>query len=319
MGSEAGVSGRFAVLSIGTNSTRMLLADMRPQIPHVELARTIGTRIGEGLGERGALGEDPMARTIAALREYANGVRNRCSRTLIIATSALRRAENAEEFARRVREATGTELRVLSGEEEARASFRGAVGGLPPVPGRTGVADVGGGSTEYAVGIGSEPASIASYEIGAVRLTERFPALSGRFGAVDGQSLTDAVRVAAETLAPVHAQPSVDRLLFVGGSATTTAAIAHGGNAPRAPELTRSLLTRTLERLCTIDLEKRKEVPGMRPQRADILPAGIIVLAAAMGLVGQERAVVAPGDVLLGVLLQERDRPPSDVDSGESS
>ena len=296
----------------------MLLADMRPQIPHVELARTIGTRIGEGLGERGMLGEEPMARTIAALREYTKGVRNRCSKMLVIATSALRRADNAEEFAERAQQATGAQLRTLTGEEEARASFRGAVGGLPPFPGSTGVGDIGGGSTEYAVGAGGDATSIRSYEIGAVRLTEQLPALSGRFGAVDGQSLTDAVGIAAETLAPMHAQPSIERLLFVGGSATTTAAIAHAGNAPRASELSRSLLTRTLERLCTIDLEKRKELPGMRPQRADILPAGIILLAATMGLVGQERAIVAPGDILLGILLQERERAGGDVGSEDS-
>ncbi len=319
MGTEAGVTERFAVLSVGTNSTRMLLADMRPQIPHVVLARTIGTRIGEGLGERGELGEEPMARTLVALREYANGVRNRCAKILVVATDALRRAENAEEFAERVRDATGAPLRVLSGDDEARASFRGAVGGLPPFAGSSGVVDVGGGSTEYAVGSQIDPTSIASYEIGAVRLTERFPALSGRYGAVDGQSLTSAVGVAAETLAPMHAQPSVERLLLVGGSATTTAAIAHGGNAARASELTRPLLTRTLERLCTIDLEKRKELPGMRPQRADILPAGLILLAATMGLVTQERAIVAPGDILLGILLQERERAEGHVGSEDSS
>ena len=318
------------MLSVGTNSTRMLLADMRPQIPHVVLARTIGTRIGEGLGERGELGEEPMARTLVALREYANGVRNRCAKILVVATDALRRAENAEEFAERVRDATGAPLRVLSGDDEARASFRGAVGGLPPFAGSSGVVDVGGGSTEYAVGSQIDPTSIASYEIGAVRLTERFPALSGRYGAVDGQSLTSAVGVAAETLAPLFGQEAhrivknfttLQEILgeHHGGSATTTAAIAHGGNAARASELTRPLLTRTLERLCTIDLEKRKELPGMRPQRADILPAGLILLAATMGLVTQERAIVAPGDILLGILLQERERAEGHVGSEDSS
>ncbi len=291
----------------------MVLADMRTEIPHVELARTVGTRIGEGLGEHGALADEAMARTLSVLTEYANGVRDRCERSVVVATSALRRASNAGTFAERARQATGETVRVLTGEEEARASFHGAVGSLQRFDGRSGVVDIGGGSTEYAVGSGSEPSSMHSYEIGAVRLTEELPPLSGRHGVVDGQSLADAVRIAAERLAPMKEEPPVARLLFVGGSATTTAAIADAG-AARVPELTRTILARSLERLCALDLEQRKLMPGMRPQRADILPAGIILLATAMEMVGQRSALVAPGDLLLGVLLQERDR--ASVDSG---
>lgn len=295
------------MLSVGTNSTRLLVADMRPEIPHVELARTVGTRIGEGLGESGALGAEPMKRTLDVLREYAKGARERGASFVAIGTSALRRAGNAQQFLDAVRDATGATLRVLTGEEEARASFRGAVGSLPEFAGPTGVVDIGGGSTEYAIGTGIEPTLVCSYEIGAVRLTEQLPALSGRSGAVDGQSLADGVRIATEVLGPMHAQPPVERLLFVGGSATTTAALADE-RAPRAPELTRQILARTLERLCSLDLEARKALRGMRPQRADILPAGIILLATAMELVGRRTAIVAPGDLLLGTLLQERDR-----------
>lgn len=306
------------MLSIGTNSTRMLVADMRPEIPHPELARSVGTRIGEGLGERGDLGEKPMARTLSVLREYAKGARDRHAAIRVIAASALRRAGNADEFAKRVREATGESVRILAGEEEATASFRGAVGSLPSFSGRSGVVDIGGGSTEYAVGTGREPSSVRSYEIGAVRLTEQLPALSGRSGAVDGQSIADGVRIATEMLAPMRAEPSIDRLLLVGGSATTTAAIA-GLEPARAPELTREILSRTLERLCAIDLERRKQLAGMRPQRADILPAGIILLATTMELVRRRSAIVAPGDLLLGVLLQERDRANVHLEPKEAS
>ncbi|HUY41158.1 MAG TPA: hypothetical protein VMV82_06280 [Candidatus Dormibacteraeota bacterium] len=310
--------GRHAVLSIGTNSTRMLVADMRQPIPHVELARTVGTRVGEGLGESGKLGDDAMARTISVLREYANGARDRCEKVLVVATSALRRAENAQEFAQRVRTATGADMRILSGEEEAHASFRGAVGSLPPFQGRSGVVDIGGGSTEYAVGTSNDVASVHSYEIGAVRLTEQLPALSGRCGPVDGQSLADGVRIAAQALAQMHGEPHIDRLLFVGGSATTTAAVA-GMSAERAPEITRTTLGSVLERLCALELEQRKSLPGMRPQRADILPAGIILLATAMEMVGKRSAVIAPGDLLLGVLLQEREREIVDWGAEEES
>lgn len=296
-----------AVLSVGTNSTRMIVCDMRPRVPHVELARTVGTRIGEGLGEHGDLGEEPMSRTAGVLREYAKGARDRGAALVVIATSAVRRAHNAQAFAARVKEATGEPLRILTGEEEAQASFRGAVGSLPPFEGRTGVVDIGGGSTEYAVGTDGSADAVHSYEIGAVRLTEQLPVLAGEAGAVDAQSLADAARIATETLAPMREAPSVERLLLVGGSATTTAAIADLPSA-RAPELTREVLAKTLERLCLLDVEQRKGVAGMRPQRADILPAGIILLATVMELTGRGSAIVAPGDLLLGVLLGERER-----------
>lgn len=284
----------------------MLVADMQRDVPHPIVARTVGTRIGESLDETGSLSEDAMARTVAVLREYAKGARERRSPMVVVATSALRRAQNASAFAQSVQDAVGAPLRVLTGEEEAHASYRGAVGALPPFSGTSGVVDIGGGSTEYALGDGHEAHTVASYEIGAVRLTEKLPSLSGRHGNVDGDSLTHAVRLAAEALAPMHAQPPVDRLLLVGGSATTTASVA--GLAGRAPEVTRPILAATLERLCGLDLEQRKAIPGMRPQRADILPAGIILLATAMELVGHRSAIVAPGDLLLGVLLEARDR-----------
>ncbi|MGH7738092.1 MAG: hypothetical protein ACREMP_09545 [Candidatus Tyrphobacter sp.] len=285
----------------------MLVADMRPEIPHPVLARTVGTRVGEGLGERGELDLDAAARTLSVLAEYTKGARERGAEIVVVATSALRRAENSQAFSQRVRERTGKSLRILSGEEEARLSFRGAVGSLQHFEGTSGVLDVGGGSTEYATGSGSIPKSGRSHEIGAVRLTERIPSLSGRRGTVDEQSLAQGFRIAAEALAPLSRERQIDRLLLVGGSATTTAAVA-SLDSTKAPELSRQVLTQTLARLCSLDLEGRKAVAGMRPQRADILPAGIIILATAMELVRHSVAIVAPGDLLVGVLLEERER-----------
>ncbi len=282
----------------------MLLADMQPGIPRVEAARTIGTRIGEGLRESGELRADAMARTLDALRQLRREIDGRCDVLVTIATSALRRAQNATAFAAQTHALTGVPLRILTGEEEAAASFRGAVGSLSSAASSHGVVDVGGGSTEYAIGSGCVPELVRSYEIGAVRLTERIPELAGNHGTVGAQARDTAYEAARAVLSPMRTLPKTDRILCVGGTATTSLSICHGDEAL----LSRDDLHALFERLCAIDLEARKRVPGMRPQRADILPAGIIVLDVAFDYAGHSNATVAPGDLLLGTLLQERER-----------
>ncbi len=303
------MSKRWAVVSIGTNSTRVLLADVEPQRARVAFARSIGTRIGEGLAQEGSLGEEPMRRTIDAITELARGIRGHYVRLFAVGTSALRRAGNEAEFAQRVHEVLGVPLRILSGEEEAAASYRGALTAFGDLRGeRVGVVDTGGGSTEYAVGTSSVPESVVSCEIGAVRLSEAVPALCGRSGAVDAKAVEEAGAMAREALRPLAAYPAAARVALVGGSATTTAAIAHRRLWPaRGGSLTRAELRRTLERLLAMTLDERKRVPGMRRQRADILPAGIVVLDAALEALQHDAALATTADLLLGILLQERD------------
>jgi exopolyphosphatase/guanosine-5'-triphosphate,3'-diphosphate pyrophosphatase len=302
------LSKRYAIVSIGTNSTRALLADMEPERPRVELARSIGTRIGEGLGEGGRLGEEPMQRTLDAVTQMARALRGHYVRLFAIATSALRRAENGEEFAERFRSVLGVTLRVLTGEEEAAASYRGALTAFDKLRGeRVGVIDTGGGSTEYATGDSLRPESVVSCEIGAVRLTEAVPSLAGRDGG-DAAEVDRARALAREALKPLAEVAAVEKLAFVGGSATATASIAKGRRTPiDAFVLTRADLQRTLDRLIGMKLEERKKVAGMKPQRADILPAGIIVLDSALEILGHDQAVATTADLLLGILLQERD------------
>jgi exopolyphosphatase / guanosine-5'-triphosphate,3'-diphosphate pyrophosphatase len=306
------LSKRYAVVSIGTNSTRALLADMQPEMPRVELARSIGTRIGEGLGETGSLGDEPMRRTIEAVALLSRAVRGHYLRLSAVGTSALRRADNAEAFAQRVSEVLGVPLRVLSGDEEAAASYRGALTAFGSLRGeRVGVIDVGGGSTEYATGDSLQPESVDSYEIGAVRLTEALPELAGNDGAVGDETVARARELARNALAPVTDRATVERVAFVGGSATTTAAIVRGRRAMNVSQpVMRDDLQRILDWLVHMRLEDRKKIAGMNPQRADILPAGIIVLDTALELLKQEQAIATTADLLLGILLQERDATP---------
>jgi exopolyphosphatase / guanosine-5'-triphosphate,3'-diphosphate pyrophosphatase len=304
------LSRHYAIISVGTNSTRVLLADMEPEPPHIDLARSVGTRIGEGVRERGKLGDEPMQRTLDAIAAHMRAVRGHYVRLFAIATSALRRAENGDAFTARMEAMLGVPVHILTGDEEAQASYRGAITAFGPLHGEElGVVDLGGGSTEYAVGDSPMPSKTASCEIGAVRLTETLPLLGGREGVVDLDTIEGARKLARKALAPLETFPKVAHLAFVGGTATTTAALIRGKRTLfETYELSRSDLQRALVRLCGMSLEERKRLDGIKPQRADILPAGIIVLETVLDLVGHDRATATTSDLLLGYLLQQRDR-----------
>lgn len=282
---------------------------MAPELPHVDLAQSIGTRIGEGLGSRGHLGEEPMQRTLDAIAQLHRAVRGHHLKLFAIATSAVRRADNGDEFCARVQAELGVPLRVLDGDEEATASYRGAITAFGALHGeRVGVVDLGGGSTEYAVGSGPDPERYVSCEIGAVRLTEAVPELAGRDGVVALDTIERARAIARQALAPIRDYPAVERLALVGGTATTTAAIVRGRKGQLASfTLARANLQKVLERLCGMTLKERKEVVGMKPQRADILPSGIIVLDTVLDIVKRDTVVATTADLLLGFLLQQRD------------
>jgi exopolyphosphatase/guanosine-5'-triphosphate,3'-diphosphate pyrophosphatase len=302
---------KAAVLSIGTNSTRVLLADLSAPLPLVLLSRSTGTRIGESLRERGMLGDEPMRRTLQAARDHIAALDGAADRIYVIATSALRRAQNASTFARNIEAIAGAPLYVLSGEEEAVASYRGARCALPDFDhARTGVADIGGGSSEFAAGSGVLPDSIASCEMGAVRLSELVPALTGALGVVDERAIERARGIARGSLAPMLDVGRIDRLAFVGGTATTAAALLRGSVGPDAATLSRAEVRTLFDRLCTLSHGQRRALAGMNPQRADIIVAGLLLLESVFELSDMHDALVTTSDVLLGYLLirSEADR-----------
>jgi exopolyphosphatase/guanosine-5'-triphosphate,3'-diphosphate pyrophosphatase len=283
------------LISIGTNSTRALVAQLEPK-PSTLLARSIGTRIGEGLRESGALQEGAMHRTLDAIAELVKAVHELSSDIRVIATSALRRANNAEEFAARVKAVTGAALDIVSAEEEARCSYAGAISGLP-VDATYGVLDVGGGSTEYAI-----DNAYVSCEIGAVRLTERFPSLQGTASSDELREAREAARV---ELQPVRSMKAVDQLVAVGGSATTACAVIAGERSEKPyVRLERDRLGSLIDLLASLPLERRKQLPAMPAQRADILLAGALLLDEACAAAGHSKAIVSTNDLLLGYLIR---------------
>jgi exopolyphosphatase/guanosine-5'-triphosphate,3'-diphosphate pyrophosphatase len=300
---------RRALVSIGTNSTRYLVIDRDAAGGVVRVAHeSRGTRLGVGLREGGLLDPEARTRTLAAIADYMRLIRERAPDEIaLVATSALRRADDAADFARDAEAFVGAPLRVLSGEEEARFAFDGATFVVGGECGTVGVLDVGGGSSEYAAGVpgaSDAPSIVRSVEIGAVRLGEAVPALLGARALDAGERaavLAEARAVAAEALRGYRELPVPERLVAVGGTVMTVATMLN--DDPERAVIDGATRERLLDDLLARDLDGRRAIPRMRHQRADILPAGIIVVDEAVRALRCDAIRTSFDDVLLGVCI----------------
>jgi exopolyphosphatase/guanosine-5'-triphosphate,3'-diphosphate pyrophosphatase len=298
-----------ALVSIGTNSTRLLVLDGAAALA----AESRGTRLGTGLQAAGRLDPAARERTLAAIADYMAEVRRHRAVVGCIATSAVRRAADGAAFIAAVRDLIGADPHVLSGDEEASYSFLGATHAVAG-PETVGVLDIGGGSTELAVDVAADArrrarvAYTRSVEVGAVRLAERHPALLGAaaLGPRERARVLTAARAdATEMLAPFAAAPAADRLLVVGGSAFTAAAMVAAAPLREGVTITAQQRAALLEALLSRGLEARKALPFIRPQRADILPAGIAILDVACDILKLPDVTVSVDDLLAGYLASE--------------
>jgi exopolyphosphatase/guanosine-5'-triphosphate,3'-diphosphate pyrophosphatase len=298
-----------AVISLGTNTTRLLVIRDLPDggVEQMEHG-SIGTRLGEGLSDEGALRQEAMQRTLDAIAKFTERVRAHHAQAACIATSAMRRASNAAPFVERARELTGTELRILDGTEEATASFTGATFGLAAGDSRVAVLDIGGGSTECAVGCGTlEEAT--SLEIGAVRLAERFTDTMGASPLEKARAASfDARREAAKTVAGLSRFVPVQHVIAVGVTSLTLGAITFASNVDSVSGRTlgRLDIDAIVERLLSLTLAERRALPGMLPQRADILPGGALILSEVLQVLRSDAVTLQANDLLLGYLVETR-------------
>ena len=296
-----------ALISIGTNSTRLMIVDADNAVLVVD---SRGTRLGSGLAQSGRLDPAARERTLAAVDDYITIAREHGGLFACIATSAMRRATDGAAFANELSARIGARPRVLSGDEEATFSFLGATS-LVTGDERVGVLDVGGGSSELAVDVpahargSNRVAFTVSAEIGAVRLAERHPALLGAAGLGDAQrraTIADARHDVRAILAPYAQAPRPDRLLAVGGTAFTAASMIVGSALRDGVIMRRTQRTQLIDQLLARGLEERKAMPYIRPQRADILPAGLLIVDEGCALLGVDAVTVSVDDLLAGYL-----------------
>jgi exopolyphosphatase / guanosine-5'-triphosphate,3'-diphosphate pyrophosphatase len=264
---------RVAVVDLGTNSTRLLVADVENGAVHELDRRLEVTRLGEGVDARRQLLPQAIARVRNVLGDYRRRAEELgAERTLAFATSAVRDAENGEAFLGEVEWSYGFETRLLSGHEEALVTFRGVVTGREVEEG-TLVIDVGGGSTELILGGPGGVSFHESYDLGCVRLTERFPGDPGGAG--------EHVREVLAAGVPADVHPL--RAIGVAGTITQLATLDLGlereePDLVHGHRLTTETVEHLLERLAAMPVDAIRHERGMNPDRAPVIVAGAVVV-----------------------------------------
>jgi exopolyphosphatase/guanosine-5'-triphosphate,3'-diphosphate pyrophosphatase len=301
---------RRAVVDIGTNSTRLLIAEVDGgRVGELLERRTVVTRLGAGVDAGGRLSEEAMQRVYAVLDEYRGLLDGlRVGSAVAVLTSAVRDAANGSEFAGAVRDRWELEPHVLSGDEEARLTFLGATSERDPddrAP--LLVIDIGGGSTELVIGTGREMTFHVSNQAGVVRQTERFlgsdPPARGELDA-----LASDVREILQAGVPEELRRTVAHAIGVAGTATSMASIAQELE-PYDPDkvegyvMSDSACRDISERLAALTLAERREVRGLHPDRAPTIVAGTIILLETLALFGLGEFEVSEHDILRGALL----------------
>jgi exopolyphosphatase / guanosine-5'-triphosphate,3'-diphosphate pyrophosphatase len=301
---------RIAVLDIGSNSTRLLLADVQDSTVTDELEReSVVTRLGAGVDADGQLREDAMERVYTALGGFAEKIApHGADKRVAVLTSAVRDAANGEDFASTVRERFGFVPHVLAGDEEARLTFLGATSERNPdddTP--TVVIDIGGGSTEIVIGTGREAEFHVSNQAGVVRQTERHIHSDPPADDELAKLRDDVAEILREGVPEDHRR-AVKHAIAVAGTATSLAAIAqrlepYDAEKVHGYELTRERCAEILKQLASVPLEERRQTPGLNPDRAPTIVAGVEILLAVLELFGLDRVEVSEHDILRGAAL----------------
>jgi exopolyphosphatase / guanosine-5'-triphosphate,3'-diphosphate pyrophosphatase len=297
---------RVAAIDCGTNSIRLLIADVTGDGLTDVVRRMEIVRLGQGVDRTGRLVPEAIERTRVALAHYAAQVAaSGAERVRMVATSATRDAANAEDFQAMVYATLGVPPEVVSGEEEARLSFAGAVRGLPAwaEPPYL-VVDIGGGSTEFVVGA-DEPAKAISVDLGCVRMTERHLQSDPPTAAEIAAATADIEAGVDEAVAAVDAEQAAT-VVGLAGSVTTVAALALRLDAYR-PErihharIPRADVARVTGELLAMTRAQRLALPVMHPGRADVIGAGALVLRIVLDRLGAPAVVASEHDILDGI------------------
>jgi exopolyphosphatase/guanosine-5'-triphosphate,3'-diphosphate pyrophosphatase len=306
---------RVGVVDIGTNSTRLLIADVQDGAIDELDRRSEVTRLGQGVDTSGRLADEAMGRVFATLDAYREALDRAgvpADARVAVLTSATRDAANGGDFMQRVIQGYGLDARTIAGEEEARLTFRGATHDRDPrdtTP--LLVFDIGGGSTELIVGVAGagadEPEFHVSMQAGVVRQTERHlhhdPPSPHEL-----QQLADDVRAAIEAAVPREVRTRAGAAVGVAGTATSLAAIDQELD-PYDPRRVHGYVLELAEaelllaRLAQMPLAQRRDVRGLHPDRAPTIVAGAAILLEVLRAFGLERAEVSEHDLLHGTAL----------------
>lgn len=307
-------SARRAAIDIGTVSTRLLVADVSGGVVEPLARRTVVTHLGDGVASAGRIAPASLERTVETVSAYVEEARAAGAQTLtVVATSAARDAENGEEFLDRLR-ALGLAPDIVSGQREAHLSFRGATYSVRQED--VLVADLGGGSTELVFGsiceldgdVQTDIEASRSVDVGSRRVTDMFLASDPP----SPEELETAVAWVVEQVRPFFGglKRKPRSMVALGGTATTLSAIQLGlaqydGEAVHESTLSGADLADLREDLAALPLERRREVKGLDPARADVVVGGVLILEALLGLAGLDETRISEHDILYGLVLAD--------------
>jgi exopolyphosphatase / guanosine-5'-triphosphate,3'-diphosphate pyrophosphatase len=296
---------RHAVIDVGTNSVKFHIAERDPDgswraiVDRAEL-----TRLGESLGDQGAIAAEPLERTVAAIADMAEEARRQ--QVLAIAavgTAGLRIARNRQEVITAIRARTGVRVEVISGEEEGRLAYLAVRAGLGVTEGSLVVFDTGGGSSQFTFGQGPRVEERFSVNVGAVRYTERY----GLDGAVGSEVLGDARAAIAADLSHLDGRPAPDELVGMGGAVTNMTAVklelaSYDPDRVQGALMDRAELDRQIELYRSRDAEARRAIVGLQPKRAEVILAGACIVRTIMDKLGQQSLTVSDRGLRHGLL-----------------
>jgi exopolyphosphatase / guanosine-5'-triphosphate,3'-diphosphate pyrophosphatase len=300
---------RVAVVDIGTNSTRLFIAEVAPDGTLTDLHReSIVTRLGDRVDATGRLQDDAMGRVFETLAHYRELIdAHAVVATTAVLTSAVRDAANGTDFTSRVRDDYGLGARTIDGDEEATLTFAGATSERDDDGRQLVVVDIGGGSTEFVIGCDGVVRFHVSTQAGVVRQTERH-LHSDPPGRHEVQQLrAEVAQIIGEHIPAARRQPVVDAIA-VAGTATSCAAIELGLE-PYDPTkvhgrtLTRATVQRILDRLAQLTNDERRAVPGLHPDRAPTIVAGVAMLLEVFDAFELDDLQVSEHDILRGAAL----------------
>ncbi|MDZ7291668.1 MAG: Ppx/GppA family phosphatase [candidate division KSB1 bacterium] len=308
---------RLASFDLGTNTFLLLIADVEGTRVEPLFEKETVVRLGKGVDMAGNLNAEAMQRGIACLQEYvALAEQYGAEQILAVGTSALREATNRGEFLSLAFEKTGVKIRILSGENEARLSFAGAISNKPNLPSLIAVLDIGGGSTEIVIGeprlfsaAGENVLNARSADIGAVRLTERFV----HSDPVQPEEVMQIYQHTKAALCKTWSKDELGRVKTIIGTAGTITTLAAMTLALQAYDphrvdgyvLTRQQLGEIIIELTRRTLAQRRQMPGLNPARADVILAGALILEAAMDVYCFPEILVSDRGLRHGVLVAE--------------
>ena len=313
---------RIAAIDVGSNSIRQIIADVHSD-GNIEVVDEMKAhpRLGRGLDASGALSPESMDLAIDALTRMATLAKQfNAQRVEAVATSAVRDAVNAEFFIARVKQATGLKLRVLNGEDEARLTFRSALAHFDLGEGRSVVMDIGGGSLELALAAEGVVDCLASLPLGAIRLTERYQPEG------DAKGLRKLRKRVRREIKPIVSPRDWRgaRVIGSGGTFTNLAGLyltrqgifsaksVHGTVIPRVD------VEHILDWLSEMSVDERRATPGINPDRADIIVAGIAVIAEVLARVEARDLIISRYGIREGLLLEAARVTPVVADPGEA-